>query len=129
MAGGEVLFGVAGFAPLTRNHAVNVIMPDVKHCGGLLELTRIAAMAAADGVKVAPHNPSGPIATAASVQICAVLENFNFLELQWGEVDWRSSVLNPPEIFRNGSMRVPETPGFGVEWNETEVRRRLMSYR
>jgi len=129
MAGGEVLFGVAGFAPLTRNHAVNVIMPDVKHCGGLLEMTRIAAIAAADGVKVAPHNPSGPIATAASVQVCAVLENFNFLELQWGEVDWRSSVLNPPEIFRNGSIRVPETPGFGAELNESEIRRRLMPYR
>jgi galactonate dehydratase len=45
MAGGEVLFGVTGFADLIRRHAVDVVMPDVKHCGGLLELSRIAAMA------------------------------------------------------------------------------------
>ena len=126
MAGGELLFGVTGFAPLTRNKAVNVIMPDVKHCGGLLELTRIAAMAEADGVQVAPHNPSGPVSTAASVQVCAVLGNFNFLELQWGEVDWRSEILNPPEIFTKGTIQVPDKPGFGVELNDKVVQQHLM---
>ena len=75
MAGGELLFGVAGFAPLIRQRAVDVIMPDVKHCGGLLELTHIAAAAAADNVVVAPHNPSGPVSTAASVQACAGIAN------------------------------------------------------
>lgn len=122
MAGGELLFGVAGFAPLTRNRAVDVIMPDVKHCGGLLELSHIAALAAADGVKVAPHNPSGPVSTAASIQVCAILGNFNFLELQWGEVPWRKDLLTPPEIFQDGSIRVPESPGFGVDLNESVVR-------
>jgi galactonate dehydratase len=126
MAGGEVLFGVSGFAPLTRNHAVDVIMPDVKHCGGLLELTRIAAMAEADGVKVAPHNPSGPVSTAASIQVCAILSNFNFLELQWGEVAWRKDVLKPAEIFQDGSIRVPEKPGFGIELNDSVIRSRLL---
>ena len=122
MAGGEVLFGMAGFAPLTRNKAVNVIMPDVKHCGGLLELTRIAAMADADGVAVAPHNPSGPVSTAASVQVCAVLRNFRLLELQWGEATWRSEVLDPPERFVNGSIAVPSRPGLGVKLNDRVVR-------
>ena len=126
MAGGEVLFGMAGFAPLTRAHAVDVIMPDVKHCGGLLELTRIGAMAEADGIKVAPHNPSGPISTAASVQVCAILGNFNFLELQWGEVDWRADVLSPQEMFKDGTIRVPDKPGFGVELNEEAIRPHLM---
>jgi galactonate dehydratase len=122
MAGGEILFGVAGFAPLCRTRAVHVIMPDVKHCGGLLELTRIAAMAEADGVQVSPHNPSGPVSTAASVQICAVLENFRLLELQWGEVDWRPDVLEPREIFTKGAIRVPDSPGFGVELNDRVAR-------
>ncbi len=123
IAGGEILYGVAGFAPLTRNQAVQVIMPDVKHCGGLLELTRIAAVAESDGATVAPHNPSGPVSTAASVQVCAVLKNFRLLELQWGEVDWRQDVLNPPERFENGAIRVPDRAGFGVELNEKLVRR------
>jgi len=122
MAGGEVLFGVAGFAGLTRTRAVNVIMPDVKHCGGLLELTRIAAMADADGVAVAPHNPSGPVSTAATVQVCAGLRNFRLLEFQWGEAAWRRDVLEPPEQFVNGSIAVPARPGFGVELNDRVVR-------
>jgi galactonate dehydratase len=122
MAGGEILFGVAGFAPLSRTRAVHVIMPDVKHCGGLLELTRIASMAEADGVEVAPHNPSGPVSTAASVQVCAVLKNFRLLEFQWGEVDWRHEVVQPPELFVKGAIAVPDRPGFGVELNDRVVK-------
>jgi galactonate dehydratase len=126
MAAGEILYGVAGFAPLSRNQTVNVIMPDVKHCGGLLELTRIAAVAETDGVTVAPHNPSGPVSTAASVQVCAVLKNFRLLEFQWGESEWRHDILNPPERFEHGMIRVPERPGFGIELNEAVVRAHLM---
>jgi galactonate dehydratase len=126
MAGGEILFGAAGFAPLIRTRAVHVIMPDVKHCGGLLELTRIAAMAAVDGVTVAPHNPSGPVSTAATVQVCSVLDNFRLIELQWGEVAWRSEVVNPPERFERGSIAVPDRPGFGVELNDRVVRGHLL---
>jgi len=126
MAGGEVLFGVAGFAALTRTRAVNVIMPDVKHCGGLLELTHIAAMADADGVAVAPHNPSGPVSTAATVQVCAGLRNFRLLEFQWGEAAWRRDLLEPAEQFVNGSIAVPSRPGFGVELNDRVVRSHLM---
>jgi galactonate dehydratase len=122
MAGGEILYGVAGFAPLSRNRTVDVIMPDVKHCDGLLELTRIAAVAETDEVTVAPHNPSGPVSTAASVQVCAVLKNFRLLEFQWGEVDWRPDVLKPPERFENGTIHVPDRPGLGIELNEEVVR-------
>ncbi len=126
MAGGETLFGLSGFAPLARRHAVDTIMPDVKHCGGLLELTRIAAMAAEEGVMVAPHNPSGPVSTAASVQVCAGMKNVNYLELQYGEVGWRSDSLVPAERFINGTIQVPERPGFGIELNEAVVRARSL---
>jgi len=122
MAGGEILFGVKGFAPLCRQQAVQVIMPDVKHCGGLLELTHIAAMARADGVAVAPHNPSGPVATAASVQVCAGMRNFRILELQWGEVGWRGDLVAPAEQFVNGSIAIPASPGFGVRLNDKLAR-------
>lgn len=118
MSAGELLFGTRGFAPLTRRQAVNVIMPDVKHCGGLLEMTRIAAMAKDDGVAVAPHNPSGPVSTAATVQICAGMANFRLLELQWGEVGWRSELVIPEERFEKGSIHVPVRPGFGIQLND-----------
>jgi galactonate dehydratase len=126
MAGGELLFGVAGFAPLVRRRAVHVIMPDVKHCGGLLELTHIAALARSEGILVAPHNPSGPVSTAASVHVCAGLENFNFVELQYGEAAWRPDVVTPPERFVNGSIRVPDRPGLGVDLNDDVIREHLL---
>jgi galactonate dehydratase len=126
MAGGEVLWGVSGFAPLSQRRAVDVIMPDVKHCGGLLELTRIAAAADAAGVMVSPHNPSGPISTAASVQIAAGMRNVNFLELQYGEVEWRHELLTPPERFVNGQIAVPGRPGFGIALNEDAIRRHAL---
>lgn len=122
MAGGEMLFGTEGFAPLCHSRAVEIIMPDVKHCGGLRELLRIAGLAARTGITVAPHNPSGPVSTAASVQIGAVLPNFGMLELQWGEADWRADLLEPAERFEAGSIQVPQTPGFGLRLNEKLAR-------
>lgn len=127
MAGGEMLFGVDGFTPLCRDRAVHVIMPDVKHCGGLLEMTRIAAMAGAHNVSVAPHNPAGPVSTAASVQVCAGMKNFNILEVQWGEVPWRGELLDPPERIVNGTIRVPDAPGFGVKLNDEVAARYKLS--
>jgi galactonate dehydratase len=122
MAAGELLFGTKGFSALCRRRAVNVIMPDVKHCGGLLEMTHIAAMARDEGVDVAPHNPSGPVSMAASVQICAGMPNFRILELQWGEAPWRSELVNFAEKFESGTIRVRETPGFGITLNEKLAR-------
>ncbi len=124
MAGGEFLFGMRGFAPLCRDQAVHVIMPDVKHCGGLLELTRIAALADAAGVAVAPHNPTGPVSTAASIHVCAGMKNFRILEFQWGEVDWRADLFEPPERFVNGSIAVPDRPGLGLKLNGKLARAR-----
>ncbi|MBI2687882.1 MAG: mandelate racemase/muconate lactonizing enzyme family protein [Acidobacteria bacterium] len=118
MAGGEFLFGVKEFAPLCREKAVDVIMPDVKHCGGVLEMTRIAAMADLFGVSVAPHNPTGPVSTAASVQLCAGMRNFRILELQWSEVEWRGALVRPAERFENGTIAVGDGPGFGIRLNE-----------
>jgi len=118
MAGGEFLFGIEGFAPLCQQRAVDVIMPDVKHCGGLSEARRIAAIADLYGVAVSPHNPSGPVSTAASVQLCAAMSNFDVLEFQWGEVSWRGDLIEPPERFENGRIRVSDGPGFGVALNE-----------
>ena len=118
MAGGEFLFGVEGFSPLCEQKAVDIIMPDIKHCGGLLEAVRIAAVADANGVKVSPHNPSGPVSTAASVALCAALPNFDILEYQWGEQPWRGNLVIPSENFVNGTIEINDSPGFGIVLNE-----------
>jgi galactonate dehydratase len=122
MAGGEVLFGVESFVPLCRNRALHVVMPDVKHCGGIIEARKIAVVAEVDDVQVSPHNPSGPVATAASVQLCAGIPNFLILEHAWGEAPWRPELIQPPEQFVKGRLRVPEGPGFGIELNDKVVK-------
>jgi galactonate dehydratase len=83
-------------------------------------------MALASGIMVAPHNPSGPISTAASLHVCAGMRNVTFLELQYGEVPWRGELLSPPERFVNGQIAVPDRPGFGVALNEDAMRRRAL---
>ena len=126
MAGGEMLFGMEGFAPLCRNRAVDVIMPDVIYCGGIMEGRKIAAMAELeDDILVSPHNPSGPVATAAGVQLCAGMTNFSILEYQWNEVSWRGDLVTPPEQFNKGRIIVPDRPGFGIELNEKVVREHM----
>jgi len=121
LAGGELLFGVEGFAPLIQRNVFDVIMPDVKHCGGLTELMQIAELAAANAVIVSPHNPSGPVSTVASIHAAACMEKFSYMELQYGEVSWRSEILNPAEVFVNGTIAVPDSPGLGVELNEIAI--------
>jgi galactonate dehydratase len=123
MAGGETLFGVAGFAPLCREKAFDVIMPDVKHCGGLLEMRHIAALAAVDGIEVAPHNPSGPVSTLASAHVCATLPNATILEMQYGEVPWRAELLSPAEPISAGHIKISSTPGLGARLNEKLIAR------
>jgi galactonate dehydratase len=126
MAGGEMLFGMEGFAPLCKARGIDIIMPDVKHCGGLLEGRKISAMAELEEIQVAPHNPTGPVATAASVQWCAGLPNFKILEYQWGEVPWRGDLVSPPQTFERGTIAVPSAPGFGIELNDRVVKEHLL---
>ena len=122
MAGGEFLFGVEGFAPLCRRRAVDIIMPDVKHCGGVAELGRIATVAELHDVLVSPHNPSGPVSTMISAGVCAGLSNFDILEYQWNEVPWRGDLVEPPERFTDGILQVPDGPGFGTTLNDALAR-------
>ena len=126
LAGGEFLFAVEGFRPLCLEQAVEVIMPDVKHCGGILEMSRISSLGEAQGIAVAPHNPSGPVSTAVSAQICSALPNFEILEFQWGEASWRADLVDPPENFQKGELVPAEGPGLGVTLNEKVLREHLL---
>ncbi len=122
-AGGEWLFGREGFVPLIFPKALDILMPDVKFCGGIQELKYISVLAETAGLQIAPHNPSGPVATAASVHAVAGIPNFAILEMAYGEVPWRSSLINPAEEFTNGYIKVPDEPGLGFQLNMAEIRK------
>ncbi|HET7770845.1 MAG TPA: mandelate racemase/muconate lactonizing enzyme family protein [Chloroflexota bacterium] len=120
IAAGELMFGVDGFRPLLESAAVDHVMPDVKHCGGLLAARTITREAAQRGVGAAPHNPSGPISTLASAHLCAALGGM--LEYAWGEVPWRASLLTPTEHIRDGALYLPEGPGLGADLDPDTLR-------
>ena len=117
-AGGESFFGRAGFRDYLRHRAVHIIMPDVKHAGGITELRRIAHVAELAQIPVAPHNPAGPVSTLAGVHAAATIRNFLILEWAFGEVPWRGDLVRPAEIVEDGFIAVPEGPGLGIELDE-----------
>ena len=120
-ASAESVFGVEGFRPFLAQRCVDVIMPDVKHCGGILELSEIAAAARMHQVQVAPHNPAGPLSTAATAQVAATWPNFYILEYAWGEVDWRAELLQPAEKIEDGHLVLSQEPGLGHRLNPALV--------
>lgn len=122
IAGAESLIGRTGFWETIRRRVLDVIMPDVKHAGGILELRKIAALAETCRLSVAPHNPSGPVSTLASVHLCAAIPNFLALEFPWGETSWRGQLLSPAEVIVDGSIAVPERPGLGFALDPDVVR-------
>ena len=118
-ASAESVFSIEGFRPFLTRHVVDVLMPDVKHAGGLLEVKQIAAAARMSQRLVAPHNPSGPVASAATAQVISTVPNFHILEYAWGEVEWRADLLTPPEKIDDGHLILPEGPGLGHRLNPT----------
>ena len=116
-ASAESVFGIQGFAPFLRSRVVDVLMPDVKHDGGLLATKHIAAAAQMQQLLIAPHNPAGPVATAATGQVISTCSNFSILEYAWGEADWRAALLEPAEQIESGHLVVSQQPGIGHRLN------------
>jgi galactonate dehydratase len=120
-AGGEHLFGLSRFGNLLKHGAWDIFMPDVKHCGGILEMRKIASIAESGGHACAPHNPTGPVATAASTQCCSTMPNFLILEYAWGETDWSRDLISPREEFIDGHLVLHDAPGLGIDLNPDVV--------
>ena len=120
-AGGEAFFGRREFSDYVHSRAVHIIMPDVKHAGGLTECRRIAALAQTCQIPVSPHSPAGPVSTVAGVHLAATIPNFLILEYAFGEVDWREQLIKPRESVEGGFMTVPDGPGLGIELNEAVI--------
>jgi galactonate dehydratase len=121
IAAGERLVGLREFLPVFAAKALAVAQPDLNHTGGLLEGKRIAAVADAELVGVAPHNPNGPIAGAAALHFAVSTPNFVIQEEMSGAVSWYDDVVDTP-MTRDGSYwNVPTAPGLGIEVNEAEA--------
>lgn len=123
IATGERLFTRFGFREVLERRAADVLQPDLCHCGGILEAKKIAAMAEPYYVLVSPHNPNGPLSTAACVQFAACTHNFDMLEYFFEDVPWREELF--PHAFQiEGGHIIPSAkPGLGIEFDEAAARR------
>jgi galactonate dehydratase len=125
IATGERLIGVHAFRDLLEKRAASVLQPDITHCGGLSEARRIAALAEAYRVALAPHNPQGPVSTAASLELGFATPSYIICEAVHADVPWRADVVK--EGFqvdpKTRTVRPSSRPGLGIEIDEAEVRK------
>ena len=127
IATGERLFTKYDFKRLLRTGGVDIIQPDLSHAGGLTEVRKIAAMAEACDVALAPHCPLGPIALAACLNMDAVCYNAVIQEQSMGiHYNVGRSVLDYVQnredfTFTQGFAQLPQRPGLGVEVNRELV--------
>jgi len=123
IATGERLVGIHAFRELLEKRACSVIQPDITHCGGLSEARRIAALADAYRVALAPHNPQGPVSTAASLELGFATPSYIICESVHSDVPWRNEICTESFVVEPaGRMVRPGTrPGLGIEIDEREV--------
>jgi galactonate dehydratase len=125
---GERLYSRWDFKPFFERGAVDIIQPDLSHAGGISECRRIAAMAEAYDVAVAPHCPLGPLALAACLQLAANAPNVAIQEMSLG-IHYNVGhdlleFITDPEVLTpvDGYLPIPHGPGLGVTIDEAKVR-------
>ena len=137
LATGESLYNRFEFLNLLRVKGADLIQPDICVVGGITEMRRIATIAEAHFVPVAPHNPMGPLATAVNVHFAAATQNFSILEYRlpdgpvyvYGgtELETRedsSRYVLDPYLPKDGYLELrPDRPGWGVEMDEEFMNR------
>ena len=119
VAVGERIYTRHGFRKIFEPHAADIVQPDVGNTGGIMEVKKIAAMAEAYNMRVAPHNCGSALSTAASLQIAACIPNFMTQEIYPyfpGAAGLRAGAARtrPRTRIKDGFLPVPTGPGLGV---------------
>lgn len=105
------------------HNAIDVFMPNVARCGGITEATRIAALASAFHVDIAPHGVGSGVSLTAALQLCAAVPNLRTYEYNRLPNPLRERILTNPPEFRDGTLAVPQRPGLGCDLDEAVVDR------
>ncbi len=124
LAGGETGYGQLFFDGLLSNGSVEIIMPDIKYCGGVSESVRIGRSALSVGGSFSLHSPSGPVSLLASAHATAAVKGSMALEHAVFESDWRYEITDPPEVIKDGHIQLHEGPGLGVGLNREVITKR-----
>lgn len=121
VAFGERLFSRWEFRRVLERQLVDIVQPDLCHAGGLTEALKIASFADTYRAVVAPHNPAGPVSTAAAAQVALAIPNFSMLELCLDEPR-RTEVTVDPWPLLSDRLLVPDRPGLGIELDVDAIR-------
>ncbi len=125
VATGERMTHLAQFKDLFEKRGCEVCQLDITHCGGLSEAKRIAALAEAHRISLAPHNPQGPISTAASLEFGFSQPSYVICETVHADVPWRQDIVDEGFTVepKGRVVRPNQRPGLGIEINEAEVKK------
>ncbi len=121
IATGERFTSIFQFQDLLQAGGCDYVRPDVCLCMGLTGSKKVAAMAEARHVKVIPHNPLSPISTAACVQLDACIPNFGLQEYTHESESPKRELVVQPLTLERGYLRVPDTPGLGIAFNDEQL--------
>jgi galactonate dehydratase len=122
IASGERLYTIAEFYRLCALRAVDIVQMDISHCGGLWVSKKIAAMAAAQDIRVSPHCSVGPVALAACLHFDLSTPNFMVQEaFSDFDVPWRSALVRGWNPVKDGEFQLCDAPGLGLDIDETVI--------
>src|SRR5205823_2375358 len=123
IATGERVTNLAAFRDLFAARALDVCQLDITHCGGFTEARRIAALVDAHRLALAPHNPQGPVSTAASLEFGFSQPSYIICESVTADVPWRDEVVEEGfTVEKQGRIVRPSTrPGLGIKINEAAI--------
>jgi galactonate dehydratase len=117
----ETIHGLKNYRPYFEAYAVDTAVVDVPW-NGMFESVRIATLADAYEVNVAPHNFTGHLASFMSAHFCAAVPNFRIMEYEVDDVPWKDALVTATPRIENGEMLIPTAPGWGADVNEDAVR-------
>ncbi|WP_417383567.1 galactonate dehydratase [Gimesia sp.] len=125
IATGERLTHLAAFRDLFEKRGCEICQMDLTHCGGFTEARRIAALADAHRISLAPHNPQGPVSTAASLEFGFSQPSYIICESVHDDVPWRQDVVEEGFVIdpKTRTVKPNQKPGLGISINEAEVKK------
>lgn len=125
IATGERLTHLAAFRDLFEKRGCEICQLDLTHCGGFTEARRIAALADAYRISLAPHNPQGPVSTAASLEFGFSQPSYIICESVHDDVPWRQDVVEEGFVIdpKTRTVKPNQKPGLGISINEAEVKK------
>lgn len=121
IAAGERLYNRYEYRQFFELGCSDYIQPDISHAGGLFEMRMLGAEAEARHIGFCPHNPSGHVANAATLQLAACVPNFVMLEMMMTDVPYRAEICDEDLTIKGGRMVIPDRPGIGIDLNEKEL--------